>query len=319
MNRRMWRSRLRTASASLAVARLTNRRAKAGASALRVVLAATAIALAMPAHAAARSFLWKVTGKGGVVYVAGSVHMLTPAHYPLSSAFDAAYKDSDLLVEELDMAELLAPAAQMAFLSKGMLGSDQTLDKLISPATLALVNKTLADLGPAGEMLKKFKPWLLAMTLEQLEMQKAGYDASLGLDKHFYDRAQEHGKSVMGLETAEYQISRFEGMTMEQQDHLLAETLKQLETEKASITKLLDAWKSGDAPTVEKIVLADLKSDPALYQRLLVERNRNWMPKIEELFSRKGHALVVVGAAHLVGPDGLLTMLKSKGYTIEQQ
>jgi uncharacterized protein YbaP (TraB family) len=285
-----------------------------------VVLAvAVTIALLAPAHAAARSFLWKVTGKGGVVYLAGSVHMLTPEHYPLNPVFDAAYKDSDLLVEELDLAELLAPAAQMAFLSKGMLSSDQSLDKVVSPATLALVNKALADLGPAGEMLKRFKPWLLAMTLEQLEMQKAGYDASLGLDKHFYDRAQENGKTVKGLETAEYQISRFEGMTMEQQDHLLAETLKQLETEKSSLTKLLDAWKNGDAPTLERIMLADLKSDPVLYQRLLVERNRNWLPQIDELFSRKGHAMVVVGAAHLVGPDGLLSMLRSKGYTIEQQ
>jgi uncharacterized protein len=278
-----------------------------------------ASSLLTPAHAAARSFLWKVTGKGGVVYLAGSVHMLTEAHYPLAAAFDTAYTDSDLLVEELDMAELLAPSAQMVFLSKGMLGSDQSLEKLVSPATLALVNKTLADLGPAGEMLKRFKPWLLAMTLEQLEMQKAGYDASLGLDKHFYDRAQENGKQVLGLETAEYQISRFEGMTMEQQDKLLAETLKQLETEKASINKLLDAWKTGDAATVERIVLKDLRSDPALYQRLLVERNRNWMPKIDELFIRKTRAFVVVGAAHLVGPDGLLNMLKAKGYTIEQQ
>src|SRR3989442_9456929 len=120
-----------------------------------VLVVAIAIALLTPAHAAARSFLWKVSGKGsGVVYLAGSVHMLTPAHYPLAPAFDAAYKDSDLLVEELDMAELLAPTAQMAFLSKGMLGSDQSLEKLVSPATPALGNKALADLGPAGGMLK---------------------------------------------------------------------------------------------------------------------------------------------------------------------
>jgi uncharacterized protein len=70
-----------------------------------------ASSLLTPAHAAARSFLWKVTGKGGVVYLAGSVHMLTEAHYPLAAAFDTAYTDSDLLVEELDMAELLAPSA----------------------------------------------------------------------------------------------------------------------------------------------------------------------------------------------------------------
>ena len=71
-------------------------------------------------------------------------------------------------------------------------------------------------------------------------------------------------------------------------------------------------------PAIERIALADLKSDPVMYQRLLVERNKNWMPKIEELFARRGRALVVVGAAHLVGPDGLIAMLRAKGYTVEQ-
>src|SRR5262245_54411991 len=91
-----------------------------------LLVLAVASSLVAPAQAAGRSFLWKVTGKGGVVYLAGSVHMLTEAHYPLAPAFDAAYKDSDLLVEELDMAELLAPTAQMMFLSKGMLDRKST-------------------------------------------------------------------------------------------------------------------------------------------------------------------------------------------------
>ncbi len=69
---------------------------------------------------------------------------------------------------------------------------------------------------------------------------------------------------------------------------------------------------------MERLVLQDLKSEPKLYQRMLVDRNRDWLPKIEALFARRGHALVVVGAAHLIGPDGLLAMLRAKGYTIEQ-
>lgn len=65
-------------------------------------------------------------------------------------------------------------------------------------------------------------------------------------------------------------------------------------------------------------MLRDLKEDPVVYRRLLLERNRNWMPKIEQLFSRPGRAFVVIGAAHLVGPDGLLAMLRAKGYQVEQ-
>jgi len=186
----------------------------------------------------------------------------------------------------------------------------------VTQALAALHN--LRHRGAAGQPLMRFKPWMLAIALQGLELQKAGYDPELGLDKHFYDQAKASGKAVQGLETADYQISVFDGMTMEQQERLLAQTLKELETELASVGKLADAWKSGDAPTVERIVQSELKAEPQMYQRLLVDRNKAWLPKIEALFARTGRALVVVGAAHLVGPDGLVAMLKAKGYTVEQ-
>jgi uncharacterized protein len=272
-----------------------------------------------PAQAAGgKTFMWRATKGQSAVYLVGSVHALSQDYYPLTPALEDGFKDSDLLVEEVDMAEMMNPASQMRILQRGMLPADQSLDKVVSPATMALVNKAGSDLGPAIEALKKFKPWMLAIALEGLELQKAGFDPDLGLDKHFYDEAQTAGKTVQGLETVDYQLSRFDEMTYEQQDHMLAETLKELETEIASVTTLATAWKTGDAPQVERIVLKDLKTDSQMYQRLLVERNRNWMPKIEGFFSRPGRTFVVVGAAHLVGPDGLLQMLRAKGYTVEQ-
>jgi uncharacterized protein len=285
-----------------------------------VLRALTALALCLVAGAAeAKVFGWKATGtNGGVIYLVGSIHVLTPDFYPLSPVLDAAFKDADLLVEEVDMAEMLDPAAQLKVLSRGMLPSNQSLDMLLSPSTLALVRKVTGDLGAAGQPLMRFKPWMLAIALQGLELQKAGYDPELGLDRHFYDQAMAAGKSVQGLETADYQISVFDSMTMEQQDRMLAQTLKELETELASVGKLADAWKTGDAPTVERIVQAELKAEPQMYQRLLVDRNKAWLPKIEALFTRRGHALVVVGAAHLVGPDGIIAMLKARGYTVEQ-
>jgi uncharacterized protein YbaP (TraB family) len=168
------------------------------------------------------------------------------------------------------------------------------------------------------EPLKRLKPWLLSLTLLTLEWQKAGFEADLGLDKHFYDLARSDAKTVQGLETVAFQISRFDGMTMEEQDRLLAETLKELDTQQTAVTALADAWKAGDVPTVERLVLQDLRSDPRVYQRMLVDRNRDWLPKLEALFARRGRAFVVVGAAHLVGPDGLLAMLRARGYTVEQ-
>ena len=281
------------------------------------VIATALVAVSLEA-ASARNFLWKATSKsGGTMYLVGSVHLLPKDSYPLNPALETAFKESDLLVEEADLGEM-GVGAQMAFLSRGMLPSNTPLDKVLSPATYALLTKRVADIGVPIEPLKLLKPWMVAQMLEVMQWQKAGYDPELGLDKHFYDLAQAAGKSVQGLETLDFQVSLFDGMTMPEQDHLLAETLKEIDTEQANMAKLMEAWKAGDAPTVERIVLSALRQEPQLYQRLLVDRNKAWIPKLEPLFARKGHTFVVVGAAHLVGPDGLISLLKAKGYTVEQ-
>lgn len=270
-------------------------------------------------HAQGRSFVWKVTAKqGGTIYLAGSVHLLSDKYYPLKPAFETAFSRSDLLVEEVDMAEMLAPESQMQMLTRGMLPAGQSLEKLITAETYRATSRKVEGLGLPMEPLKRFKPWMLAITLQGMEWQKAGFNADLGLDKHFYDAATAARKRVQGLETLQYQIARFDEMPMDQQDRLLSETLKELDATKEELTRLADAWQAGDAAQVEKIALEDLRSEPAIYQRLLVERNQLWLPKIESLFGRAGPAFVVVGAAHLIGRDGLLALLRSKGYTIEQ-
>src|SRR5438552_5587959 len=196
-----------------------------------IVAAAAVGTLSTHPLAQSRAFAWKATRGQGAVYLVGSVHMLTTDFYPLAPALDAAFKDSDLLVEEADLAEMLSPNTQFSMLSKGMLPAGQTIDKVVSPATMALINQHVGGALPI-EALKQFKPWFLAMTLEALEWQQAGFDASLGLDKHFFDRAQVDGKTIQGLETTDFQISLFDGMTREQQDRFLAETLKSVDKEK---------------------------------------------------------------------------------------
>jgi uncharacterized protein YbaP (TraB family) len=285
---------------------------------LAVLIVALLQSAPLDAQQPSRNFLWKVSTGTGAVYLVGSIHLLTKDYYPLSPALDAAFKDSDLLVEEADFAEMETTASQFSLLTRGLLPAGQTLDTVVSPSTYALVTKRVSDLGMPLEPLRRFKPWMLAMTIVEMEWQKAGFDASLGLDRHFYDRARAEGKMVQGLETVDYQVSLFDGMTMAEQDRLLAESLEDIERERANVFALTDAWKAGDAAAVERIVLDDLKDDPVMYQRLLVARNRNWLPRIDALFARNGRTFVVVGAAHLIGPDGLLAMFRAKGYKVDQ-
>ena len=266
-----------------------------------------------------KSFLWKASNRQGTVYLVGSVHLLTKDYYPLNPALDAAFKESDLLVEELDLGEMDGPDAQMQLLTRSQLPAGQSLDKVVSPATFGLVSRRFAALGLPVDVVKRFKPWSLALMLLQLEWARAGFDPALGLDRHFFDRAKKEGKTVRALETVDFQLSRFDGLPMDQQDKLLSQTIEEIETETANVTRMVDAWKVGDVAMLEKLTLSDVNQDPVLYQRFLVERNRNWMPTIESLFTRPGRAFIVVGAAHLIGSDGLVQLLKGKGYSVEQQ
>jgi uncharacterized protein YbaP (TraB family) len=288
---------------------------------LSCVTALVAAVVLLPwcgAGAAGRSFAWKASGKGGTVHLVGSVHLLSKDYYPLNPILESAFDASEVLVEELDLGEVSQPQSQGLILARGVLPAGETLSRVVSPATYARVSQRLEGLGLPIEALSRLKPWALALTLLAVEWQKAGFDANLGLDRHFFDRATSTGKMVQGLETLEFQISRFDGLTNDQQDRMLAETLQELDTQKSSVVQLADAWRSGDVAAVERVVLKDVQQDKQMYERLIVDRNREWLPHIDALFTRRGAAFVVVGAAHLVGPDGLVQMLRAKGYTVEQ-
>src|SRR5882672_5798225 len=144
-------------------------------------LAVSAVALALAAcwvvqtAGETHSFIWRTTNRQGAVYLVGSVHLLTKDFYPLEAVLETAYKDSTLLVEEVDMGEMLGPDAQMTMLTRGMLPAGQSLDDVVTPATMALVTQRVAGLGLPLQPLKQFKPWMLALQLLGLEWLKAGF------------------------------------------------------------------------------------------------------------------------------------------------
>jgi uncharacterized protein YbaP (TraB family) len=283
------------------------------------VTAVTAATIASAQTTGGRSFLWKVHSGSKVLYLAGSVHALSADVYPLSPAFEQAFAASGTLVEEIDLGEADMLTAAPAILAKGMFLDGRRFDSVVSKETAALVNARLKDSGLPVEIFQSMKPWMVMLTMAALDAQKAGLDPTLGLDKHFYDRAKAAGKTVVGLETAESQIERLDSMSSELQEQLLRSSLSEAETTRNSLKAIVAAWRRGDSASLQTTLLSDFKQYPAAYQSLIVERNNNWVPQIDACLARPQPCLVVVGAAHLVGPDGLLTLLQQKGYRLEQQ
>ena len=266
-----------------------------------------------------KSFLWKVQSGPRVMYLAGSVHALSPDVYPLSPAFTQAYQASDTLLEEIDLETAGLLSLGPMLLSRAMYQDGRTFDKVVSKETLDLVTTHLKSMPMAAELIRPMKPWMVMLMLSAIQMQQAGLDPNLGLDKYFFDRAKADGKTVIGLETAESQIDRFDKMPEALQEQLLRNTLDEISMQKGELSTIIAAWRRGDSATLERDVMQGLKKHPAVYQSLIVERNNNWMPQLEKCLARTTPCMVVVGAAHLVGPDGLLALLRRKGYRVEQQ
>jgi uncharacterized protein YbaP (TraB family) len=285
--------------------------------------AAVTIAVLVASGAAAqtrgRSFLWKVQSGNNVMYLAGSVHALTADAYPLNPAYQRAFDASSALVEEIDLAEADPLAGGLGLLAKGMYQDGRTFSSVVSRETAALVERKLQNTPLAIDLIQPMKPWMVMLMLEALGSQAAGLDPRIGLDKHFYDLANSNGKQVIGLETAESQVDRFDKMPERMQEQMLRSELAEMETEQTSLRALLTAWQTGDAAAIEKMLLGSFSDNPAAYNSLITERNRNWMPQLETCLKRSSPCFVVVGAAHVVGPQGLLAMLQQRGYRTEQQ
>ena len=294
------------------------RRASAVAAALALMLGSLVGLDAQPQKGAAKSFIWKVQSGPRVMYLAGSVHALSADVYPLSPAFEQAFAASDTLVEEIDLGQSGLIALGPMLLAKAMYQDGRTFDKAVSKDTHDLVVKQLKGLPMAAELIRPMKPWMVMLTLTAMQVQLAGLDPTLGLDQHFYDRATKAKKTIIGLETAESQIDRFDKMPESLQEQMLRSTIDELGMQNAELTATIAAWRRGDATSLERDMIRGLQKYPLAYQSLIVERNNNWMPQLEKCLARTTPCLVVVGAAHLVGPDGLLTLLQRKGYRAEQ-
>jgi len=263
--------------------------------------------------------LWKVEGKRSTVYLLGSVHVLKAENYPLPAVIDNAYSNSVMVAFETDIAELESIASQAKLLSKAMLPEGETLAEQLSPAVYASLSNHLTAAGLPALVFDRLKPGMAAMMLDTLELQKLGFDPQQGLDMHFNALARKQGKEIVALETVDFQFGLITDFSKEEGELLVKSTLEENDQIKTEVTALLKAWETGDSASLEKILNESTQKAPAIFKRLLTDRNRRWVPKIEELLGGDKNAIVIVGAGHLVGKEGVVELLRAKGLKVTQQ
>ncbi len=300
--------------------------------AVAVSVAAIAADRASPAATKATAppvpLLWKVSDADNDLYLLGSFHMLRHSDYPLSKDVDAAFDDAEALVFELSPEELLSPQLGTA-MGQAALRTDGTpLNSELPDTTIARLDawtaangKELKKMGASAEVFQMFEPWFVGMMISLTEMGKQGLDPEIGLDMHLIGRAKKASKPTSGLEKGSEQIAVFDGMSKAEQLQFLNESLNDAVEAKAEIEKLHAAWRRGDQDALWNGMAADMRREyPQLYRRINVARNDNWVPKLQRMLDdeTEDDTLVVVGALHLLGEDGVVEKLRAKGYKVER-
>jgi len=266
-----------------------------------------------------KSFLWRVQSKTNAVHILGSIHYLKKEVYPLDEKIERAFEQSDILVVEANINDIKKVDIQK-LIGSAFYEGDDILEKHVLAETFELLKKELESLGFPLEIVNRQKPWFLALTLASLETLKLGFDPNYGIDKYFLSKAKGR-KRISELESFDYQINLFSQLSEKDQELLLLYTLKDIHVLKQELNKLIEAWTSGDTKGVESTITRSLAEDQKLapiYERLIYGRNRKMVSKIEDFLRTKETYFVIVGAGHLVGNQGIIEILKEKGYLLEQ-
>ncbi|MDX1655278.1 MAG: TraB/GumN family protein [Candidatus Competibacteraceae bacterium] len=279
-----------------------------------------ALLLLAPALQAAQGPpLWKARVDGATVYLLGTIHFGRPQMYPLSPGVEQALREADVLVVELDVRrDMLTMAGAM--LQAGLYQGGRTLKDALGPRDWKRLEDHLSAMGMPPQLFLPQKPWMVALALTALELQRQGFSEELGVERYLLDKAGPTTR-VVELESLEEQLELFERMGEEGQLAMLRETLIQLQDDR-TLERMLEAWRQGDGARLEGLMAEGFGPSAAgrrAHELMITQRNRTMTRRLLELVEPGQTYLLAVGAGHLPGEEGIIAALRRRGYPVERE
>lgn len=267
---------------------------------------------AAPAAAPSGPALWKVADADTTIYLFGTVHVLPEGGEWYDARISKALESSDSIVTELPPSALTSANAQATIMGYAMLPPEKSLRAMLSDEQRTTYEAALGKLKIPPQAFDRFEPWFAAMTLSMLPLIQNGYKVDSGVEKVLEAKAGP-GKTRGAVETVDYQMKLFDELPMEAQTAYLASVSGKVDQVVPSINAMVDAWKKGDADKLAELMNESMKDDPALADRLLYARNRNWAQWIDDRLDQPGTVFMAVGAGHLAGAESVQAALAKRG------
>lgn len=267
---------------------------------------------------AQHSSVFRVCKGSDCFYLGGTVHILPDSQYPLPDPFIDAYQQSDTVMLEAPLPAPEDEAAQRQLLTAMQFPNGETLSQHLSSAIQTQLDHALRKYGLQLANFNQFRAGFVATQLILLETQRTGLKG-IGVDAYFETRARRDQKKLAYLESLDFQLQLLATLADGRESEFIEIALAELPKTAPELRKLLAAWRSGNLQQIERdVLLPTATQDPRTYQRLFVQRNQQWLPKLLALFGNRSTELVLVGTGHLAGEHGVIAMLRAQGITVTQ-
>lgn len=257
--------------------------------------------------------LWKVADEDTTIYLFGTVHILPAGLEWYDATIAEALAGSDMIVTEIPMDAASEAAMGQLAQKVGTLPAGTTLRSLLTPDQTAIYEAALAKLGAPPQAFDQFKPWLTGLTMSIIPLMQQGYTPGAGVEKVLLSKVGD--KPQGALETAEFQLSIFNGMDQAAQITFMMEAIEGMDEAAPMLNRMVAEWAEGDADELA-VIMNEGMTDPAVAEALLYSRNANWAEWIDTRLDQPGSVFIAVGAGHLAGARSVQDYLATKGITV---
>ena len=261
------------------------------------------------------SLFWEISGNGlkNNSYLYGTMHTQDERAFQFKEGVIDAFNQAEIYAMELNMDSV----NQGALLSKLIMDSTYSLKTLLTADEYAVVSNFFKDsLGQALFMFEKMQPLFTAqmVTLRDLEAQQT--DA---LDIYFFKEAKKQKKQTIGLEKTIEQIDAFSAIPYELQAKGLVDAVNDYGKEgKLDMDAMIKYYAEGNLDKLLEMTTKDEEDEELskiFNDIFLVKRNYNMADRAEP-YIKEGSTFIAVGAAHLPGEEGVIELLRKKGYKV---
>jgi len=284
---------------------------------LSLLLVFLAALVGAPQTALAEPAVWVVRDKDSTIVLFGSVHILPKGEEWRPQVLTDAIARADDVWFEIPLDDAARLEAAQIVAARGLLPEGQSLLELLDQSDQHRLKRLADELNLPIQQLDALQPWLADITLTAAFLARSGANDDHGVES-VLAASVPAGAEIRAFETPAQQISLLADLDRPVQIASLSDTMQEIEERPETFDRLVEYWRTGDVEKLRSEIVEPLREvSPALYQAMIQQRNAAWTKVIAERLAGTGDTVVVVGAGHLVGPEGVPAMLRALGLEVE--